>query len=385
MASLEGASVDVDNIYVFVCDALRWSSLPKSMQERGASFKTVASGCATMKAISSIVSGVYPPKHGVSTWHDRLTRQSLFDIPPLSTGFHNQAAGDKGGLSSVLDQTSEDTLAEIEPPFFYLERDKGGHAPYENFTYEEMIAQLDHQAAELRSYYTEAVADSIERFNDRLDILAERELLDDTLVIFLGDHGELLGEYGLVSHSSPPVPELVYVPVVFLHPDLLSGIQPDTIGHVDIAPTALSALDIKFDKEQFDGVDLFTERPGYRFNDSSHLQTVRGRRFTLYYAAGIWDGDGGHVFNRKGKALSPLVGWRTAQGWNRAYWKANPTQIVTALSRYVIPHLEYGSPGFSKSEADDAISEIRDADATAQTVEINDDVEQRLKDLGYRT
>jgi hypothetical protein len=355
------------------------------MQNRGATFKTVASGCATMKAIASILSGVYPPKHGVNTWRDRLTQRTLFDVPSLSAGFHNPAAGGKGGLSSVLNQTSEDALEDIAPPFFYLERDQGGHAPYREFTYDEMVDQLDHRAAELRSYYTEAVAESIERFDRRLETLAARGLLEDTLVVFLGDHGELLGEYGLVSHSSPPVPELVYVPVVFLHSDLPSGVQPETIGHVDIVPTVLSALDIELDAERFDGVDLFSEKPGYRFNDSSHFQTVRGRQFRLYYAAGIWDGDGGHVFNRRGKAFSPLIGWRTANGWNRAYWKANPRQIVTALSRYSLPHLKYGSPELSKAEADTAVEEIRAADATARSVEIGEDVEQRLKDLGYRT
>jgi len=386
MSALETLSEStIRNIYIFVSDALRWKSLPESMADRGSTFKTVASGCATMKAVSSIVSGLYPPKHGVMTWRDRLVQETLFDVPELSTGFFNPAAGEHGGLNQVLNQPSENTLGDIDPPFFYLERDQGGHAPYADYTYQEMIDQLDHDPAELRSYYTEAIEKSIERFDRRLETLSERGLLDETLVLFLGDHGELLGEYGLVSHSSPPVPELVYVPTVFIHPELPTGRQPDTIGHVDIAPTVLSALGVEFDMRQFDGVDLFAERPGYRFNDSSHFQTVRGRRLTLYYAAGIWDGDGGHVFNQRGKVLSPLIGWQTAQGWNRAYWRANPGQIPTALSRYSLPHIEYGSPDVSKSEAVELVSQIRAAEDDARRIEIGGEVEQRLEDLGYRT
>jgi arylsulfatase A-like enzyme len=338
-----------------------------------------------MKSISSIVTGLYPPKHGVYTWRDRLGHQTLFDISALSTGFYNPAAGGKGGVSGILNQTSEDTLEEIQPPFFYFERDQGGHAPYRDFTYQEMVAQIDHQAEKLQSYYDEAIAASVSRFNNRLDTLEDRGLLKNTLVVFLGDHGELLGEHGLVSHSSPPVPELVYVPVVFFHPELPSGTQPDTIGHVDIVPTILSALDMKFDSNQFDGVDLFTEEPGYRFNDSSHFHTIFGQRLNLYYAAGFWDGDGGHVFNLRGKTLSPLIGWRTAQGWNRAYWKQNPRQIVSALACYSVPHHEHGSPGLSKDEASNKVKKVRKAEATTQTIELDKDVEQRLTELGYRT
>lgn len=379
------AETSIENVYIFISDALRWSALPKSMRDRGLTFKTVASGCATMKSVSSIVSGVYPPTHGVVTWRDRLSLETLFDMPGLSSGFFDGAAGEYGGLSQVLGQESADTLDEIEPPFFYLERDAGGHAPYGEYTYDEMIREVEQTRSTLQSYYDREIEQSIERFDARLDLLTDRGLLDDTLVIFLGDHGELLGEYGLVSHTSPPVPELVYVPTIFIHPDLPTGLRPETIGHVDLAPTIRSVLDVSGPRRADDGVDLCSEQPGVRYNDAGHYLKLRGRRIPVYQAAGIWDGDGGHVFTRRGTFMGPILGYRKGQGWNRAYWQRNPKTIPAAIRRYLSRHTTYGAPNFSKSEADAVLAEIRDADATAERMQIEDEVQQQLEDLGYRT
>lgn len=378
-------SNEIENVYLFVSDALRWSALPESVRTRGLTFKTVASGTATMKSFSSLLTGVYPPAHGVRTWRDRLTRETLFDIPGLSTGFLDAAAGERGGLSQVLDQESRDTLDEISPPFFFLERDQGGHAPYRSYTYEEMLREVEQSRSALQSYYQEAVQESIKRFDDRLRLLSERGLLDDTLVVFLSDHGELLGEYGLVSHSSPLVPELVYVPTVFIHPSIPNESSSETIGHVDIAPTVRSILGTENPKDTFNGVDLSSEAPDARFCEATHVYSSSNRRITMFYAAGIWDGDGGHVFNKRGKLIFPVICYRKANGWNREFWKANPQSIPTAVGRYVRPHLQYGEPGVSKHEAAETVEIVRDVSDEAEQMKLDDDVQQRLKDLGYRT
>ncbi|NHN65060.1 hypothetical protein G9463_17375 [Haloarcula sp. JP-Z28] len=124
-----GNEIDVENIYIYVSDAVRWDKTPDKITSLGASFKTIAAACATMRAVSSILTGKNPPNHGVSDWTHKLRVPSLFDLPQMNTGFHNPAAGNKGGLETVIDHSSSDTLDDIEPPFIYLERDKGGHIP----------------------------------------------------------------------------------------------------------------------------------------------------------------------------------------------------------------------------------------------------------------
>ena len=97
-------------------------------------------------------------------------------------------------------------------------------------------------------------------FKKRLDIIEKRDLKDDTLIIFLSDHGELLGEYGgLVGHGEVTVPEVVYVPVIFIHPDLpeeLNFKNEGVLRHIDLYPTICDIIG-KYDKRISDGINLF--------------------------------------------------------------------------------------------------------------------------------
>ncbi|MFU1781509.1 sulfatase-like hydrolase/transferase [Haloarcula japonica] len=375
---------EVSNIYIFVSDALRWDSIPESVQSLGATFKTVASGCATMRSVSSILTGINPPRHGVSSWTDQLNEPTILQTADLNSGFYNPAGGKKGGLNVILDRNSEEELGKIKPPFVYFERDQGGHAPYRGLSYDEMLSDLNHTRESLKQYYSEMVDKSIARFEDRLETLDDRDLLSETLIVFLSDHGELLGEHGLVSHSSPPVPELVYVPTVFIHPEIDERQHRQTIGHIDLAPTVLSALDTNFPKQSFDGVDLFQKTPGLRYNDSKYDIKIKSRKINIYQSSGLWDENGGHVFTSRGKLISPLIGWKRAQGWNRAYWRENPSDILRGLRCLSTPHKRYGSPEFSKVTAKEGIADVQSSEGTAETVELEDDVEERLEDLGYR-
>jgi hypothetical protein len=377
-------SVDVDNVYIYLSDALRWSALPNSVQQMGATFKTVSSATATMRAVSSLLTGQNPPRHGVALWSDQLTEQTLLDLPNHSTGFYNDAA-DRGGLSNILNRENEDIIAEIETPFVYFERERGAHAPYDGLTYDEMITEIPQEQSTLREYYQREINNSIDRFKNRISLLDDRGILSNTLVIFLGDHGELLGESGHVSHSTPPLPELVYTPTIFIHPDLENGRRLHTIGQIDIAPTIIDALGVDNETFNFDGISLFTNAPGPRYNDALHRREILGREIVVYESFGLWDGDGGHRFTTSGKCLAPIIGWRKALGWNRAYWRRNPTKIPAALWSLAIPYRKYGTPRFSKESGRKMAEEIRNNSGSAKRSPLTDEAEEQLRDLGYRT
>jgi len=337
-----------------------------------------------MRSVSSILSGVNPPRHGVASWRNQLTEPTLLDIPERASGFYNDAA-DRGGLSNILDRENKDTLEEIEPPFIYFERERGGHAPYDGYTYQEMIDEIEQSRPVLQRYYEEMICDSIDRFEKQLELLENRGVLENTLVIFLGDHGELLGERGLVSHSTPTVPELVYTPTVFIHPDITAGKRPQTIGHIDIAPTVLEAIGAVENSFRCDGVSLFDQNPGPRYNDAIHRIDIAGKEIDVYHSAGLWDGDGGHVFTTQGNLLAPVIGLRNALGWNRAYWRNNLSAIPTALWNIGAPYRRHGIPGFSKEEAKERVRKIRDITGSARQTQLSEEAEEQLRDLGYRT
>lgn len=67
----------------------------------------------------------------------------------------------------------------------------------------------------------------------------ERGLLEDTVIIFTSDHGEFLGDHGLLHKGPPPFRQLLEVPLVMAGP----GIPHRRIGaltsHIDLKPTLL--------------------------------------------------------------------------------------------------------------------------------------------------
>lgn len=62
-------------------------------------------------------------------------------------------------------------------------------------------------------------------------------LPDDTLVVLVGDHGELLGEHDRLGHPHEMWRELINVPCLFYHPDLPAGTIETQQTTLDLAPT----------------------------------------------------------------------------------------------------------------------------------------------------
>ena len=71
---------------------------------------------------------------------------------------------------------------------------------------------------ELRDAYDGAIAYLDHELGRLLAELRERGLLDDTLLIVTSDHGESLGEHGLMSHGNSLYLTLLRVPLVIVHP-----------------------------------------------------------------------------------------------------------------------------------------------------------------------
>ncbi|XXF77939.1 sulfatase-like hydrolase/transferase [Myxococcaceae bacterium GXIMD 01537] len=83
-----------------------------------------------------------------------------------------------------------------------------------------------------------------------LQTLEEVGLQDDTLVVFLSDHGEYAGAHGLMIEKwHTAYQEALHVPVVFRHPTLNSDLAPKQVdaltSHVDIVPTLLGLMGVQ--------------------------------------------------------------------------------------------------------------------------------------------
>lgn len=86
--------------------------------------------------------------------------------------------------------------------------------------------------------------DQVKRF---VGFLEERGLLENTIVVALSDHGDFVGEYGLL-RKGPELPEpLVRIPLQFTGPGICAGEGPlgAHVSIVDVMPTLCEAAGIE--------------------------------------------------------------------------------------------------------------------------------------------
>ncbi len=102
-------------------------------------------------------------------------------------------------------------------------------------------ADIDH----MRRHYYANITTVDEKLGEVLDALAERGDLEDSLLIFCSDHGELLGDHGL-AYKWLMYDPIVHVPLVIRYPDSVNHPRDvgDLVSLMDIGPTVLDAAGI---------------------------------------------------------------------------------------------------------------------------------------------
>lgn len=379
----------VKNVLLYACDALRWDELPADVADRGVAFKTVAQSTWSPPCFATLSTGLYPEKHGVLKFHHELADgvETAYDIDGLDGAYYNKHSNDR--LADVFGVPQDRTVADLEEPFFYVERDLTTHAPYDDVDSTDVGVYLDEVGSDwdrLQRDYRNGVRKSVDIFEERLEVLRDRGMLEDTLVIFTADHGESLGEYGDIGHSNPTCPEIAYVPTVFMHPSLSAEsftADPDSeiIEQVDVVETALAA--IGFDDIPTDGVDLGSrtrsDPVGYNY------VRVEKKGVSFYESRSTWDHGGGHVFltNPRASRLAYFL-YRQLRGNHRhtirESWK-------TVLGQYVHSHYQFGEPAHTREEArrfvDEKDDAFEDLDLTETT--LSEDTEDQLREMGYLT
>ena len=134
----------------------------------------------------------------------------------------------------------------VEPPHFPLE------APdeYERFDPEalrvrENFVDSPEMREKLATYYAmvENLDHNIGRLMDALDRL---DAFDDTLTVYVSDHGDFMGSHGLINRKENPQEESVRIPALFHWAGHIPARppRPDLFGLVDLLPTTLGLLDL---------------------------------------------------------------------------------------------------------------------------------------------
>lgn len=364
----------VENVVVFVADSTRYDAVPDGVTNLGPSGKTIAPSTFTAPSFPSLLTGVYPAEHGVWDFNDRVGIRPLLLEGPESVGFRADTiwtglAPEEKPPRRMLGIEATESLTELEPPFVYVEHHKGGHLPY-GYTFEECESTEEFFDSRLESLdqipslYQRSVDRACDRFLDVVAELERRNLMDETLVVFTSDHGEVLGEveYGRpYGHEQPLVPELAEVPLVFAGAGLPDDMElPGVVSGTDIVPTALSALGRPV-PPRLSGIDLWrTVADQDRLVRSDVLRTKELRRtdhtFTKYEATSVWDEDGGIVYQRGprlerlGYALYIQLYAKHEAPWLRA--EMDPRALRGLFGTYWPKRLAFGTPSFTREDAE---------------------------------
>ena len=83
------------------------------------------------------------------------------------------------------------------------------------------------------------------------DKLKEMDLYDNTMIVLVSDHGDLLGEHNSFNHTTDLYNELIWVPLIIKYPKNLNkkGVVEEYIQTVDIMPEVLTVMDIPIPEE----------------------------------------------------------------------------------------------------------------------------------------
>ncbi len=299
------ASTSKPNIYVVLSDACQASHLGTYGYRRNTSphidafardavvyENAYTNAVFTLASVSTILSGIYPDSHGVNSLLFTLPRR-LLTMPEFlkSNGYATSIITSTFGVSARFGFTQgvdaflhvpEKVWAAKAASIFselggWLEKMPTPHFSYMHFIHPhlpkvpppdfpvyfrekrstlERIAQLQKKekqtgvpltAAELQEIvdgYDSSIAWVDGEFGKILELLRIKNLYDESLIIFLADHGEALGEHGVLSHSNNVYDETARVPLIVKYPKSLGikGRVPRLVELADIFPTISSLL-----------------------------------------------------------------------------------------------------------------------------------------------
>jgi hypothetical protein len=130
------------------------------------------------------------------------------------------------------------------------------------------------------------------------DYLKAHELLDNTIVIFNGDHGEEFMEHGFWGHNSTFVDQQVRTPLVIYVPGLKPVMSDQMTSHMDVIPTIMPLLGVTNPSSDYaTGYNLLAgEKRTYTYisdwdkvtyvdDDVKITQPVNGKSFVLMKAS----------------------------------------------------------------------------------------------------
>ena len=119
------------------------------------------------------------------------------------------------------------------------------------------------------------------------DHLQKRKLLQRTIMVLVGDHGEAFGQHrNNWIHSRHSYDENLRVPAIFYQPGLFpTRRETRTTSHVDVLPTLLDAMGMTYNRRLVQGESVFQDRFArnyiFLFGKENTLSSISRRKVKL--------------------------------------------------------------------------------------------------------
>ncbi|MBT4979545.1 MAG: sulfatase-like hydrolase/transferase [Gemmatimonadetes bacterium] len=198
----------------------------------------------------------------------------------------------------------------------------------------------DEDLARMKRHYYANITTVDEKLGEVLAALEERGWLQESLLIFCSDHGELLGDHDL-AYKWLMYDPVVHVPLIVRYPGA-AGRVDDLVSLMDLGPTIMEAAGVEI-PDYCEGRSLGPYLRGeemegreFVFAEDNYLVMMRNKDWKLVYYIGQEEGelydlgqDPDELFNLwsdpqaaqdKAKLLAELLAWMTRSNyWTSAY------------------------------------------------------------------
>jgi arylsulfatase A-like enzyme len=215
---------------------------------------------------------------------------------------------------------------------------------------EEPDELTNHERDQFKRLYEAAIVYVDTQIGRIVDHLKQSGRWEDTLVVVTSDHGELFGEYGAYGKPVRMYDELLRVPLIVVNgPDAITNHRSDLLSLLDIPPLIHEAL----------GLDIPTEYDGQVPGTDARSHVIAEHQIEDEVVIGARTDTHLYEFNSpRGEAGEYRVGPNT--------FTQTTEQDATNTTLHDIVE-----------------DRIRKIDVTVDMLELDEDVENRLADLGY--
>jgi arylsulfatase A-like enzyme len=174
------------------------------------------------------------------------------DIMYYNTDQPGEAVQDAGGLLFPTTRAPQTPLyaqsyADVVPESFTQEIEEEGRPAAHREFEGAMALALGSIPAEadrwqrFNDYYLNCMKEVDRKIHGLITELDELGFLEDTIIVFTADHGEMGGAHGMRGKGGNGYEESIHVPLMVVTPDGPGGVTCDAVtSHVDLAPTLVN-------------------------------------------------------------------------------------------------------------------------------------------------